>query len=168
MQVDTLLDDVVIRDIKLSDAANILIIRSHPIVNKFINRKPCNTILDAEDWITAQIQNGQEGVGLMWVITTKSENTFMGTICLWNFKPGDIVAELGFDLLPDFYGKGIMDQAIQQVLLLNKTRFSTIEAFTDNDNIYSRNLLERNGFELLPDRKDVDVERNVVYAISFS
>jgi [ribosomal protein S5]-alanine N-acetyltransferase len=158
--------EVVLRNITVADAPSILAIRSHTIVNKFIKRKPCTTIAEAEEWINARLQDRQNGVGLMWVIASKEDNNFMGTICLWNFKPGDTIAEIGFDLFPEFYGKGVMDMAIQQVVELSKKQFNTIEAFTHQDNIFSRNLLERNHFILLPDRKDEDVESNVVYAFT--
>jgi ribosomal-protein-alanine N-acetyltransferase len=67
---------------------------------------------------------------------------------LWNISREENKAEVGYELLPDFQGKGIAQEAMLVVLdygfnimLLNK-----IEAYTHKENSASQKLLEKFGF----------------------
>ena len=40
----------------------------------------------------------------------------IGTNCLFNFTNDNLNAEIGYELLPDFQGKGIMQEATSKVI----------------------------------------------------
>ena len=58
------------------------------------------------------------------------------------------MAEIGFELLPDFQGKGFMHEAIEKVLAycFDVIQLQSIEAYAHADNEGSIKVLERNGF----------------------
>ena len=94
-----------------------------------------------------------------WAITLKDEDTLIGTICLWNISIENNTAEIGYELLPDFQGKGIMQEAISKIIEygFNKMKLKVITAFTHPGNSRSTNLLLKNNF--LPDKNYEYVEK---------
>ena len=85
--------------------------------------------------------------------------------CLWNFMEENTSAEIGYELLPDHQGKGIMQEALVNILdfVGNILQLQQIEAYIHQDNTASRRLVERNGFYLDPVRTDENHEQNLIY-----
>ena len=86
---------------------------------------------------------------------------------MWNFSEDRKTAEVGYDLSPKSQGKGIMNESLKGVLEFGfaNLKLELIEAYTHQKNEPSKKMLERNGFELLVDKKDTDNQDNVVYQI---
>ena len=73
-------------------------------------------------------------------------------------------AELGYEILPKFQGKGLMNSALKLILDHTETlNINHIETKTHRDNLKSRKLVLRNGFTLLEDVTDDNNLDNVVY-----
>ena len=72
----------------------------------------------------------------------------MGTICLWNFSDKENKSEIGYELLPQFQGKGIMQEAFLAVLkfAFEVLQLNMIEAWTVAQNENSIKILKRNHF----------------------
>ncbi|KIO75426.1 hypothetical protein TH53_20870 [Pedobacter lusitanus] len=139
-----------LRKLEQTDAAAVHELRSDPAVNAFLDRAVSTGIPDALAHI-AKIENLiQNNASIYWVITLKNDQAFAGTICLWNFDiPGQTV-EIGYELLPQYQGKGIMAEAIKCVInyAFETLKAKTITAFPAAGNISSVRLLENNGFRL--------------------
>jgi ribosomal-protein-alanine N-acetyltransferase len=105
---------------------------------------------------------------IAWGITTKESDVLIGSICLWNFSEDKKTAEVGYDLDPEFQGKGIMSEALKAVLNFgfNQRGFKTIEAYTDYRNLPSKKLLKHHGFIPSEDKKDTDNQDNEVFYIN--
>ena len=75
---------------------------------------------------------------------------FLGSICLWKISREDATAEIGFELLPENHGKGIMQEVIPEVIQFGfeETKLQTIEAEVSPRNLKSVRLLEKNNFKL--------------------
>jgi ribosomal-protein-alanine N-acetyltransferase len=82
-------------------------------------------------------------------------NIFVGTICLFGFSDEKDVCEIGYELLTNFQGQGIMKEASEKVIdyAFNTIKVQKIEAFIHKDNQSSIKLLERSSFR---DSKEVD------------
>ena len=82
----------------------------------------------------------------------------IGSICLWNFSEDQKTAEIGYDLSPDYQGKGIMHESLCRIIEFGfqNLNLEFIEAFTHYKNEPSKKLLENNGFKLVPGKKDED------------
>lgn len=162
-----------LRDIKETDCDTILFLRSDKTINKFIERpehRRTRNKADALKFIKELHENIENNKAIAWGITLKNKLQVIGTICLWNFSEDKKTAEVGYDLNPEYQGKGIMSEALSmiidfgfKILELNK-----IEAFTHKDNEKSKNLLWKNGFELMEHRKDEENEATVIFEIKMA
>jgi ribosomal-protein-alanine N-acetyltransferase len=162
-----------LRNITFEDVNEIFIQRSDPRILKYIKRLPVKNLLEAEEWIKKI--NGQEkrNESVMWGIVPKGEKKLIGTACYWNIEVEDHRAELGYSLHPDYFGKGIMHEALSAIIPygFNSMNLKSINAFTNKDNLQSLNLLKRNGFRrnLFFENEKVDkeeLEYNVVYTLN--
>ncbi len=139
---------LLLRKLTIKDAKEILILRSDKQVNKFLDRPKSGNITDAEKFIekiNSGINNNQS---VYWAITLKTSDTLIGTICLWNISIEKSMAEIGYELHPDFQGKGLMQEAITKIIDygFNKMKLKTVTAFTHPANNRSTNLLLKNNF----------------------
>ena len=159
-----------LRNIKASDAETIFFLRSDKTVNQFIKRpkhRQTKSIEDAFSFIEKQHKNIENNVSIVWGITLKNDPQLIGTICLWNFSESRDVAEVGYDLNPEFHNKGIMSEALNMIIDFGfkELKLHKIEAFTDCKNESSKRLLTKNGFHLNASRKDTDNASNLIFEI---
>ncbi|HTB07239.1 MAG TPA: GNAT family N-acetyltransferase [Bacteroidia bacterium] len=139
---------LVLRQLDASDENEIFRLRSDEKVNEFLDRPKANTLDDAKRFIEKIAKGINNNENLYWAITLKNEKKLIGTICLWSFSLEKNSAEIGYELLPDFQGKGFMHEAIKAVVEYGfKTmKLDAIDAFTHPRNIKSIKIAERNGF----------------------
>ena len=156
-------DKLILKPVELSDLQNMYNLRINPQVAKYIERDINKNLEDIRQFIELVKKNN-----FYFTIRTLERNEFIGTITLWNIDRSINYAEIGYELLPDFQGKGLMSEAVKAMLdyAFNKASFEIIEAHTHRENTASRRLLERVGFKLLPDKIDGDNLDIVVYGIN--
>ncbi|MBI1308206.1 MAG: GNAT family N-acetyltransferase [Bacteroidetes bacterium] len=154
-----------LRRISYADRKEIYFLRSDDVVNQFIARTQAENIGDADRWIERINNHIDEGKIFNWAITLTGNKELIGTICLWNFSADRKTAEVGYDLKPDFYQKGIMSEALKTVIHYAKEVLflKRISAYTHVQNNASINLLKRNGFNLQTEIRDPDFEHNRIY-----
>jgi len=161
---------LLLRKIVESDSSIILFLRSDERINKYIerpeNRKTKN-IADAINHIKKINAEAENNSSFSWGITLQNHPEIMGSICLWNFSKDRKIAEVGYDLIPKHQNKGIMSEALASVLDFgfSKLDVDKIEAFTHAQNQNSIKLLEKNGFNVVPDKKDMDNLSNLIFEI---
>lgn len=85
---------------------------------------------------------------ITWGIALKNENTLIGSICFWNISEERSKAEIGYELMYDWQGKGIMQEAIKAVIDYGfySMKLQLIEALPNPNHLKSVKLLERNHF----------------------
>jgi [ribosomal protein S5]-alanine N-acetyltransferase len=136
---------LVLRRLKMSDTEAIHAIRSNTEVNTFLDR-PLSISTDEAASFIQKIENlVASNEGLYWAITLKDNGALIGTICYWNIDAEKDEAEIGYELLPYFQGKGIMQEALMSVIELgfDFLKLKNIIAFPRMDNIKSHKLLEK-------------------------
>jgi [ribosomal protein S5]-alanine N-acetyltransferase len=143
---------LLLRQLTPDDAEDIFLLRSDETVNKYLDRPKAATLEEAQQFIgriNSAIYNQQS---FFWAISLHGHERLIGTICLWNFSPGKDKAEIGYELLPAYHAKGIMQEALSMVVefAFQILELTTIEAWTVHQNVPSIRLLERNGFERNP------------------
>ena len=141
---------LVLRALNIDDRDALLALRSDERVNKYIGRSSNINAGDVETFINkiaAIIENKQ---GVYWVICLKDNPKLIGTICYWNLELERDLAEIGYELSPDYQGQGLMQEAITVVINygFNVMSLKVITALPHPDNVNSVKLLERKGFEL--------------------
>lgn len=90
----------------------------------------------------------EQGEGIWWAICSAKDNTFYGAIGFNNFNRQHLKVEIGFWLLPEFWGKGIVSDAIKLVsnYAFNSLKVNRIEAFVESENTNSSKVLLKTGF----------------------
>lgn len=158
-------DRLTLRQLSTADKQNIFTLRSSPEINKYLDRQPSNTIEDAINFINAINNSIKKNDSLYWAIALTNSNIFAGTICLFNFSAEKNSCEIGYELLTDFQGQGIMIEAAEKVIayVFETMKLQKIEAFTHIDNRHSTKLLEKLGF-----KKSTDVITENPEYISFT
>lgn len=137
-----------LRQLVISDEQEIFTLRSDSEINKFLDREVSNTIEDARNFINKVNENINKNNSLYWAITLGDKNILVGTICLFGFSDENDKCEIGYELLTNFQGQGIMKEAAEKVIdyAFNTIKVQKIEAFLHRDNQRSIKLLDKFSF----------------------
>ncbi len=143
-------DRLVLRQLNIDDANEIYLLRSNESVNKYLGRDKAAVIDDATNFINKITNAVANNESLYWAITIKGNNSLIGTICLFSIDIEKDRAEIGYELIPKFQGKGFMQESISTVVkfAFDNLRIKTITATPTADNSESVTVLERNNFKL--------------------
>jgi ribosomal-protein-alanine N-acetyltransferase len=137
-----------LRNVTQEDVNEIFFLRSDKRVLQFLGREPAGSVEEASLFIKKinELENNNEGIN--WGIKLKNEENLIGTICYWNITKQHYRAEMGYVLHPDHQGKGIMQEAMSEVLQYGSTvmKLHSVEARVDPENAASVKLLERSNF----------------------
>ena len=138
-----------LRQLSTDDDKEILSLRSNKKINKYLGRKPATSIDDARIFIQTINENIERDDSVYWAITLSDIDTLIGTVCLFDFSQDRSRAEIGFELLPPYQGKGIMQEATSRVIhfAFLHLKLTSIEAYTHTENESSKRLLERLKFK---------------------
>lgn len=136
-----------LRQITENDLEDIFKGLSHPEVIKYygVNYKTLDDTWEQLEWY-AELERTHSG--LWWAIIFSETNEFCGAIGYNNLSREHKKAELGFWLLPPFWGKGIIQEALEPVLeyAFQNLKLHRIEAFVETENINSQKTLQKQHF----------------------
>lgn len=140
---------LILRGLEPIDDKHIFSLRSNQLVNTYLDRKPAESLKDAQNFIYNIQSNQKENQLYYWGIIISEIQTFVGTICLFNVSKDIHSCDIGFELLPEFQGQGIMYEAAEAVLHFAFESFDmhTINAVTHKNNRSSIKLLEKLKFQ---------------------
>src|SRR5258706_5679784 len=138
-----------LRQLVISDEQEIFTLRSDSEINKYLDRQVSNTIEDARNFINKVNENINKNDSLYWAITLGDKNILVGTICLFGFSDENRKCEIGYELLTNFQGQGIMKEAAEKVIdyAFNTIKVKKIEASLHRDNQSSKKLLDKFSFK---------------------
>jgi len=142
-------DRLLLRKFSLADAPGVFQLRSNKETMKYINRPLTITMEEAEKWIQLLLDSLHANEGITWAITLKDQpENHIGNIGFWRIEKENYRAEIGYMLEPSLHGKGIMYEAMQEVLKYGFTvmHLHSVEAHLDPENIASAKLVEKAGF----------------------
>lgn len=152
-----------LRQLIIDDELEIFLLRSDPAINKYLDRQSCEAIEGARIFINQVNENIHKNVSLYWAMTLPDRNKLVGTICLYGFADENESCEIGYELLTNFQGQGIMQEAVEKVIdyAFSKMNLQKIEAFLLKDNQRSINLLEKLSFCNL--NKQAETNPDLIY-----
>ncbi len=141
-------DRLSLRRITDSDVHEIFFLRSDGEVMRYIDKAPAKSLKDAYEFIKKITELERNTEAVTWAITLKNDSKLIGTICLWNIQKEHYRAEVGYNLHPAYWDKGIMQEAIIEVINygFEVMKLHSIEANVNPGNTASIKLLERNNF----------------------
>ena len=159
---------LILRTITEYDASEILNIRSNVEINQFFHRNPPKNSFEALEFILNIKRKSANNEIVFLGIALQHHPKLLGTICLWNFSEDRTVAELGYELLPEYHGKGIISEAVNCILTygFKVLNLKKIEAFTNKNNLNSIKLLQKSKFALNENRRDEKYPENLIFELN--
>lgn len=138
---------LVLRDVRDGDVDDLFRMLSDPRVVEFDNWQPMKKRSEADRvarWM-ASLWPKRAGVG--WAILT-GDGRFCGSIRYNWLNKRWRHGEIGYELLPEMWGKGIASEAVRAVIAFGHGPYGLhrIEAWTLPGNPASDRVLEKNGF----------------------
>ena len=139
---------LLLRRVDTTDIKEIFALRSNPETMKYIPRPLVKTDEDALEHIAMIDTKIETNEGVNWAITLKDNPKLIGVIGYYRMKPEHYRAEIGYMLLPEYHGKGIVSEAVKEAVNygFQVMKLHSIEAIIDPDNHGSAKVLEKNGF----------------------
>lgn len=122
---------------------------SDALVMKMVTGKPLNP-KEAQDKFRQMLQSNTRNPELGYFkITDQESKAFIGITKLEIEEKDSSEAELGYLILPHFWGKGIGSKVVESLLELamNQNQIQMVFAIIDPKNIPSRKILVKNGFQ---------------------
>lgn len=167
MQPDLETVNLLLRKLTEEDADKIFELRSDKSAAKYLDRPLCNSKEEALEFIKKIIDSYSEGGVYYWAVCLKEEKELAGTVCLWNISYEESEADIGFELLSGFQGRGIMQEAVDKVIdfAFNILKLKIINGEVDPGNTRSIKLMEKKGFTIKDTPAVPDKTRTVVYYI---
>ena len=139
---------LILRRVNATDIKQIFALRSNPETMKYIPRPLLKTAEDAMEHIAMIDTKIETNEGINWAITLKGNPKLIGVIGHYRIKPEHYRAEIGYMLLPEYHGKGIVSEAVKEAVNygFSVMKLHSIEAILDPENHGSAKVLEKNGF----------------------
>jgi ribosomal-protein-alanine N-acetyltransferase len=138
----------VLRAATSKDTAAIFEIMSDPRVTRYFGRQPMASLDEAAERIQGFHTEFQEQTGVRWAITVRANGQFIGTCGFWRLIKAHFRAEIGYELAPEWWGQGMMTEAVGAALTFGFTSMGlhSVEAQIHPANSGSRRVLEKLGF----------------------
>ncbi|MHA4896504.1 GNAT family N-acetyltransferase [Pedobacter sp. PWIIR3] len=141
---------LVLREHSLADAAPYLEMRSDELIMKYIDRPRYKDLDESKTVLQSLIDGFYKRTNLLWAIELKdSPGKMIGNLGFWRTELENHRAELGYILHSDYWRKGILTEALTAVIEFAFTTIGlhSISANINPDNVASRQLLLKHGFE---------------------
>lgn len=152
-------DRLLLRQFQNSDIDYVFMGLSHPDIIRYygVNYDSLEATQEQMIWF----ENLEtSGTGIWWAICNLADKKFLGAAGLNDLSNKDKNAELGFWLLTENWGQGIVAEAIPMIIshAFHELSLHRIEAFVETENLNSKKTLASLGFEHEGTRRDCEVK----------
>ncbi len=139
---------LLLRRISDDDVNEILELRGNPETMKYIPRPVATTVEEALAHIKMINDKIEANEGINWAITIKGNPKLIGVIGHYRIQPENHRCEIGYMILPQYNGQGLVTEAVKAVVAygFDNLQMHSIEAVIDPNNIASERVLQKNGF----------------------
>lgn len=138
---------LVLRQLTNDDTEDFFFLQSNAEVMKHI-ATPMKSLDEAEKKLKLFEDLLLKNEVINWAVTLKPDNKLIGLLLLKAIDCKNHRAEVGYMLHPDFWRRGIIQEALTAILdfAFNTLNFHSLEATIDPINTASEKILEKNGF----------------------
>ena len=139
---------LILRKATEQDSDDILELYANENVVEHMPLDPFTSIEDAKGEISWYEKIFLEQTGLRWVIEEKVNKKVIGTCGYLNYEVEHNRIEIGYDLSPESWGKGIMTETLKAVIhfAFSELNVNKIEAQITSENDASLHLVSKLGF----------------------
>jgi [ribosomal protein S5]-alanine N-acetyltransferase len=150
---------LLLRQFKESDLENVFQGLSHPEVIKYygVHFKTLEETRKQLEWF-AELENDETGI--WWAVCSADNSIFYGAVGLYYMNSLLKKAELGFWLMPEFWGKGIITESVLLVIDygFKKMHLKRIEAEVETENSMSIRVMNKLQFVHEGTKKDCEIK----------
>jgi [ribosomal protein S5]-alanine N-acetyltransferase len=139
---------LILRQITNDDLAEVYALRSNPETMKYIPRPLATTNDEALAHIKMIQDKIETNEGINWAVTLKGNDKLLGIVGHYRIKWEHFRSEIGYMLLPEFHGQGIITEVVKLLIDygFNEMKIHSLEATIDPRNTASARVLEKNNF----------------------
>lgn len=143
------LERINLRMIETKDAAGIFEIRNNREMLRYTGVPQMTRMAEAEEFVRSRIQGMKDDKWIYLIIADPQKDALMGTVCIFNFDASGNSADIGYELLPAYRGRGFVHDAVNELVNLasNMLGLTTLTADIHEDNYASINVVKRAGFQ---------------------
>lgn len=141
---------LVLRALRMEDAGFIFQEWGDPVVTYYMrDEEPLKTLEQAEEMLRPLQEPERMPDFKWWGIELRAEGRLIGTCgyCRWDKRHHR--AEIGYDLWPDYWGQGLMPEALRVLIRFGfeEMGLNRVEATTHTENQRSQRVLAGLGFQ---------------------
>ena len=155
----------ILRKMDYKDIKDLFEMRKDPRMNEYTDTKLEENTDETKAYIDKMNKGVDDNKWIIWAIEHKQSNKVIGSISIWNINMEQMSGDLGYGIIPNYQGQGLMKEAL---LCAVKYGFSvmnlnSLDAYTEENNIKSIKLLERCNFTEINRVDDEGYFSNRVY-----
>lgn len=138
----------ILRKIEITDSEEVFNYFSKDEVTQYYDLESFTNKSQAVEVINRWASRFEQNEGIRWGIEDKETNKIIGSCGYHNWDKGHFKAEIGFEVTPVYWRKGVMTEVIKPIIQygFEQMELFRIEAFYDPENIASKSCLEKAGF----------------------
>lgn len=151
----------VLRQFGDDDLQNVFLGLSNPKVTKYYGIS-FDSFEAAREQIVWYKNLEETKTGIWWAICNKDDETFIGGVGISSLDDTQKKAELGFWLLPEYWGKEIIKEVVPNVCnyCFNELALQILEARIEPDNTNCKKVLNKLDFKFEREVLDRDMQTN--------
>ncbi len=147
------------RQFRESDIQNVFLGLSHPEVIQYygVHFDSLEETKKQMDWF-AELETDETGI--WWAVCSPDNSIFYGAVGLYYVKRDLRKAEIGFWLMPEFWGHGIITESARLAIEygFKKMHLTRIEAEVETENMLSKRVMEKLKFIHEGTKKNCEVK----------
>lgn len=142
-------DRLWLRRLSLEDVGFVFQHFGDPAVSRFLLDEPPMTRVEEAEELIRFYQNPDGKAYNRWGLVHKEQVSLVGTCGYHRWSRQHRRAEVGYDLAPDYWGQGLMREALTSIFRhgFEEMGLNRIEAIVHPENARSLSLLQRLGFQ---------------------
>ncbi len=143
--------NVILRRMEYKDINDIFEMRKDPRMHEHTDTKWDENIEETKAYIEKMNKGVEENKWIIWAIEHKQSQKVIGVVSIWNINIEKGSGELGYGIIPDYQGKGLMREVLLGVADygFDVMHLRVLDAYTEEDNVKSNKLLEGCGFTMV-------------------
>ena len=140
-------DRLILRKMTLDDAEAVFAYASDPEVSRYVIWETHRSVEDSKACLELVLEKYRNGGDPDWGIVYKGDHCFVGTCGIVGVNAEHARAELGYALSRDYWGRGIMVEAVRAMIRFGFERMdlNRIEARCIIENTASARVMEKAG-----------------------
>lgn len=156
-----------LRCFNTDDLENIYKGLSDPLVTKYyaVHFNSLEETIEQLNWYTNLLKTK---TGIWWAIYDNEDENFYGGIGLNDISLTNKSAEIGFWLLPEFWGKGILKKVMPLVCnyAFHNLNIQELKAYVESENLNCKNLLRKQNFTLKETKLNCEIKNGQLISLA--